>query len=90
MLQITEDAKAELRRLLEASVDWPGARLRLLERSGGALGLGIDIAGESDTVVEYQGDELMVIEEDLADRLERVLLDVENTADGVVLVIDER
>jgi hypothetical protein len=90
MIQITDSAKAELRRLLDAKVDWPGARLRLLERSGGALGLGIDIAGEGDRVVEYEGDALLVIEGGLADRLERVLLDVDATDDGVVLVIEEQ
>jgi hypothetical protein len=89
MLQITDDAKAELKRLLTAKVDWPGARLRLLERSSGALGLGIDIAAAGDEVVEYEGDELLVIDGNLADRLEKVLLDVDTTSDGVVLVISE-
>jgi len=90
MIQITDNAKAELHRLLATKVDWPGARLRLLERNGGALGLGIDIASSSDRVVEYQGDALLVIDGGLADRLERVLLDVDTTEDGVVLVIDEQ
>ena len=89
MLQITDNAKAELKRLLSANVDWPGARLRLMERSSGALGLGIDIAAAGDRVVEYEGDELLVIEGNLADRLERVLLDVDGTSDGVTLVISE-
>jgi hypothetical protein len=89
MLQITDDAKAELKRLLTTKVDWPGARLRLLERSSGALGLGIDIAAAGDKVVKYEGDELLVIDGGLADRLEKVLLDVDATADGVVLVISE-
>ena len=90
MIQITDNAKAELRRLLAAKVDWPGARLRLLERSGGALGLGIDIAAAGDHVVEYEGDALLVIEGGLAERLERILLDVDATEDGVVLVIEEQ
>ncbi len=89
MLQITDDAKAELKRLLSNKVDWPGARLRLMERSSGALGLGIDIATAGDKVVDYQGDGLLVVDGGLADRLEKVLLDVDNTADGVVLVISE-
>ncbi len=89
MLQITDSAKAELKRLLASNVDWPGARLRLLERSSGALGLGIDIASAGDRVVEYEGDELMVIDGNLADRLEKVMLDVDRTDDGVTLVISE-
>lgn len=89
MLQITDGAKAELKRLLATNVDWPGARLRLMERSSGALGLGIDIAADGDRVVEYEGNELLVINGNLADRLERVLLDVDTTSDGVTLVISE-
>ena len=89
MLQIADGAKAELKRLLTSNVGWPEARLRLLERSSGALGLGIDIAAAGDHVVEYEGDELMVIDGRLANRLERVMLDVDKTADGVMLVISE-
>ena len=89
MIQITDGAKAELKRLLNASVDWPGARLRLLERSQGNLGLGIDIESVGDHVVEYEGDKLLLIATDLATRLEHVLLDIDATPDGIVLVIDQ-
>ena len=90
MIQITESAKLELKRLLDTSVDWPGARLRLLERDQGALGLGIDIEAGNDEVVEYQGTKLLLIETDLASRLDRILLDIDATPDGAVLVISEQ
>ena len=88
MLQITDQAKVELKRLLDKKVDWPGARLRLLERNGGALGLGIDIQSGRDRVVEYEGSALLVVEQDLADRI-NVLLDVDVTPLGAELVISE-
>ena len=88
MLQVTENAKVELKRLLDKKVDWPGARLRLLERTGGALGLGIDIQSGKDHVVEYEGSALLVVESELADRI-NVLLDVNATPQGVELVISE-
>lgn len=90
MLQVTENAKAELKRLLDTNVDWPGARLRLLERDQGTLGLGIDIEAGNDEVVEYQGLKLLLVETDLASRLDRILLDIDATPDGAVLVICEQ
>jgi hypothetical protein len=61
MLQVTEKAKLELKKLLDRKVDWPGARLRLLERNGGALGLGVDVQSGRDQVVEYEGSALLVV-----------------------------
>ncbi len=88
MLQVTEKAKLELKKLLDRKVDWPGARLRLLERNGGALGLGVDVQSGRDQVVEYEGSALLVVAPDLADRI-NVLLDVDTTPQGVELVISE-
>jgi Fe-S cluster assembly iron-binding protein IscA len=90
MLQITDGAKAELKRLLETSVDWPGARLRLMDRGGGGLGLGVDIEAESDEIIEYEGARILVIGTELSSRLDRILLDIDATPQGVTLVIDER
>jgi Fe-S cluster assembly iron-binding protein IscA len=89
MIAVTERAKAELKKLLDSSVDWPGARLRLLDRGQGRLGLGIDIESEGDRIVEYEGVALLVVEEELASRLGRIMLDVDSTADGIELVICE-
>jgi Fe-S cluster assembly iron-binding protein IscA len=89
MIAVTEQAKAELKKLLDSSVDWPGARLRLLDRGQGRLGLGIDIESEGDRIVEYEGVALLVVEEELASRLGRIMLDVDSTADGIELVICE-
>jgi Fe-S cluster assembly iron-binding protein IscA len=89
MIEVTDRAKDELKRLLVASVDWPGARLRLLDRGQGKLGLGIDIEKEDDRVVEYEGDVLLIVEAGLASRLNGVAIDVDNTPAGVELVVCE-
>ena len=89
MINVTEQAKQELKRLLTSSVDWPGARLRLVNRGQGRLGLGIDIEAPDDQVVEYEGTKLLIVEPELAFNLKRVTLDVDDTPDGIELVICE-
>ena len=89
MINVTEPAKQELKRLLTSSVDWPGARLRLVNRGQGRLGLGIDIEAPEDQVVEYEGTKLLIVEPELAFNLQRVTLDVDDTPDGIELVICE-
>ncbi|MFC2021033.1 hypothetical protein ACFLU1_04490 [Chloroflexota bacterium] len=90
MIHITERAKEELKRLLSQKVEWPYARLRLIDRGQEDLGLGIDVEMPGDQVVEYQGIKILVIEHELAKKVKGITLDVENTADGPELVLDER
>jgi Fe-S cluster assembly iron-binding protein IscA len=87
MINITEPAKVEMKRLLTAKVSWPGARLRLLDRGEGKLGLGIDIESKGDHVVEYEGTKLLIVEAGLASRLKQVTLDVDHTMQGTEFVI---
>jgi Fe-S cluster assembly iron-binding protein IscA len=87
MINITERAKQELSRLLARKVDWPGARLRLLNRGQGKLGLGVDIEAPGDYIVEYQGISILIVEPGRAENLHRVTLDVDDTPEGVELVI---
>jgi len=90
MIYVTERAKQELKRLLTTSVDWPGACLRLMDRGQGKLGLGIDIEAQDDQVVEYEGDQLLIVEPRLASNLKGVTLDVDDTTEGAELVICEK
>lgn len=90
MIYVTERAKQELKRLLTASVDWPGACLRLMDRGQGKLGLGIDIEAQDDQVVEYEGAKLLIVEPRLASNLKRVTLDVDDTTEGAELVICQK
>jgi Fe-S cluster assembly iron-binding protein IscA len=89
MITITERAKQELSKLLAEKVDWPGARLRLMNRGQGKLGLGIDIEAPGDRIVEYKGKKVLIIESELAQNIQSVTLDVDDTPGGVELVISE-
>jgi Fe-S cluster assembly iron-binding protein IscA len=90
MVHVTERARQELKQLLAAKVDWPGARLRLIDRGCGVLGLGVDIASPEDEVVEYDGEAIMVFGPELASSLQMITLDVDDTPDGPELVITEK
>ena len=89
MIDITERAKQELKKLLSLKVDWPQARLRIMDRGQGIIGLGIDIEAPGDHVVEYEGTRVLVVEPALANNLQGVTIDVDETPEGPELVILE-
>jgi Fe-S cluster assembly iron-binding protein IscA len=86
MINVTEKAKKELIKILAKKVDWPEARLRLMDRGQGKLGLGIDIEAPGDHIVEYEGIKILLVEPELANNHE-VTLDVDETPEGTELVI---
>jgi Fe-S cluster assembly iron-binding protein IscA len=91
MIGITERAKQQLKKTLSDNVDMPQAGLRLVYRSEGQLGLGIDVENPGDEVVEFEGSKVLMVEKNLADSLTGVTLDVEDTEEGAKLVlIDSR
>ena len=87
MADVTERAKRELKKLLVSKVNWPGARLRIIDRGQGKLGLGIDIEAPGDKVIEYEGSKILVVEAGLADSHKEITLDIENTPQGAELVL---
>ncbi len=87
MIAVTELAKQELKRLLNANVDNPQARLRLTAKSDDQLGLDVDIETPGDETVEYEGAAILVVEKELSDKLEGITLDVDDTPEGPQLVI---
>lgn len=90
MIGVTERAKKVLKRVLADNVDHPEACLRLRTNDNGQLGLGIDIEEPGDEVFEYEGSRLLVVTQDLADSLDDVLIDVEETDEGSQLVITDK
>lgn len=90
MINITKRAKQELSKILAKKVDWPGARLRLMDRGQGKLGLGIDIEAPGDHIVEYEGIKVLIVEPELAINLKGVVLDIDDTPEGAELIIFER
>ena len=90
MINVTERAKQELKRLLSQNVDWPQARLRIIDRGRGIIGLGVDIEAPGDRIVEYEGTRVLVVEPELANNLEGITLDVDETPEGPELFISEK
>ena len=87
MIDDREEAKKELKEILTKNVDHPDARLRLRINDQGQLGLGIDIEMPDDNVIEYEGFKLLLVERELADSLEGIAIDVEDSNEGSQLVI---
>ena len=87
MINVTERAGEQLRKLLTTYTDMPQGRLRLMDRGHGELGLGIDIEMPGDKLVEYDGSTILVIERPLAESLKGVTLDAEDSIEGFELVI---
>jgi len=90
MINVTEHARQELKKILTSRVDNWYARLRLISRGQGRLGLGIDIEMPGDEVVEHEGSGLLVVEHELAVNLQGVILDVEDNGESTQLVLCER
>ena len=87
MINVTERARQELKKLLVNSVDMPQACLRLIDRGQGKLGLDLDIEMQSDKLVECDGSTVLVVEHGLAISLKGVTLDVEDSAKGSDIVV---
>ena len=64
--------------------------MRLIDRGEGIIGLGIDIEGLGDRIVEYDGKKVLVVESELANNLQGVTLDIDETPEGPELVLWEK
>ncbi len=87
MIDVTEQARQELKRILSTKTDMPQARLRLIDRGEEELGLGIDIEMPGDELVVHDGSIVLVVEHELAERLKGITIDVDNTPEGSQLVL---
>ena len=87
MIEVTERARQELKRILTANTDEPEACLRLTANDQDQLGLAIDMERQGDQVVEHEDSKVLLVEKDLADTLQGITIDVEDTPEGARLVI---
>jgi len=87
VINITERAKQMLKKILNANVDFPEGRLRVMDRGQGKLGLGIDIEMPDDELVKYEGSTILVIEREFAVNLKGITLDIEDSGKGPELII---
>lgn len=82
MLTVTQRAKGELKRILSAKVDNPQAGVRLTATDQGRFSLGIDVETPGDQVVKHKGSKVLLVDHELATRLEGQTLDFTGTAEG--------
>ena len=61
--------------------------MRLTANDQGQLGLAIDVERQGDQVVEHEDSKVLLVEKDLADTLQGITIDVEDTPEGARLVI---
>jgi Fe-S cluster assembly iron-binding protein IscA len=87
MITVTERAKQELKRIFTDREGDPQGGLRLLVSSPGEFGLSTDMEMSGDQVVEYEGVKVLLVEKGLADSLDGITLDIENTLEGPKLVV---
>jgi len=85
-MEVTERAKQELKKILTANTDKSEACLRLVTNEGGQLGLTIDVERDGDQTIEHENSKLLLTEKELADTLQGITIDVEETPEGTKLV----
>lgn len=87
MLTVTEAAKDILMETLLANTDDQEAGLRLIMKPPGQLGLVLDRESPGDSVIEYEGLKLLLVENDVAELLQEATLDIQDAPDGPKLTI---
>ena len=90
MIGVTEQAKEELKGILNSKVDDPRACLRIQADDAGQLGVTIDIEMPGDQTVEYEGSTLLVVEQALAESLSHLDIDIEDTDEGKQLILVDK
>lgn len=85
MLAITDDAKDLLRDILEQRGEADQA-LRLCEAAEG-LELTLDQAGDDDVIYDVGGRDVLLVQQDLASKLDDTTIQREDAPDGPRLVI---
>ena len=87
MIAATEPAKQELKKILNANTDEAEACFRLTADEGGQLRLATDMESDGDQTIEHEGLKLILAEKELADTLQGITIDVEDTPEVAKLVI---
>ena len=78
-MTVTEEAKAELKRILDERLPDPGNLLRLVTppmwQGEGDFGIAISPQGHADQAVDFQGTKVLLVDAVLADELKKAVLD---------------
>lgn len=96
MISVTTKAAEELKSLLEKvkladkeNVIGDDSVLRLVPTDSGQLSLAPDIAREGDHIVDHEGDAVLLVEVELAQAIDGLVLDCEETPQGRKLTVYE-
>ncbi len=87
MLTVTEAAMDKLKETLKANTNDQETSLRLTMKPAGQLGLVLDKISPADSIVEHEGEKVLIISHEIAELLKGAKLDVEDTPDGKTLKI---
>lgn len=88
MLEVTERAKEELKKILiEQNVHDPEAAMRLVINPSGELRFCIDIEFPEDQVTDYKGSPVLRLAPEVANCFEGQILDVKDFPDGPDFVL---
>lgn len=87
MLEVSERAREALKKALDASSSEPEQGLRLTVTGPDQLGLGVDVERPGDHVFEHEGAKVLMIDENMADMVSEMSLDVHETEKGPTLML---
>jgi len=87
MVTVTDQAAQVLRGTLAQARTEPSQTLRLVFRSEGGFGLGLDQKREGDEVVTANGEKILLVAPDVAEALGEATIDMQETEQGRALVI---
>ena len=87
MVEVTERAREELKKALDAQSAGPASGLRLALIGPGEFGLGIDKEQPGDQVVQHEGANVLLVEGALAEQLEGASIDIQESEEGPRLVM---
>ena len=87
MVNVTDRAKIVLKSAFSRSIDEAGIGLRVEISEEGACALYPDREKAGDQIVEYEGNVLLLIGEDVSQPLEGATIDLTQTPEGARLVV---
>ncbi len=85
MLQVSDDAKSLLKELLEERSE--ATHVFRLAKEGEGLGLRLDAPAEGDVMFQHEETDILAVAAEVADALEGVTIDREDSPEGPRLVL---
>jgi len=87
MLEVSERAREELKKALDANTSDPEQGLRLTVTGVDQLGLGIDVERPGDQIYEHEGAKVLMVDSNMAEMVSELSLDIQETEEGPKLMI---